>query len=58
MWFNGRTSAFQAESVGSIPIIRSNNMVGVVKWLRRGIVTPVCVGSNPIIHPILKTKVI
>ena len=26
-------------------------MVGIVKWLRQWIVAPLCVGSNPTIHP-------
>ncbi len=27
-------------------------MVGIVKWLRQRVVAPLCVGSNPTIHPI------
>ena len=32
MQFNGRTSAFQADHVGSIPIIRSIIYAALVKW--------------------------
>ena len=27
------------------------HMVGIVKWLRQWVVAPLCVGSNPTIHP-------
>ena len=30
----------------------NNDMVGIVKWLRQRVVAPLCVGSNPTIHPI------
>ena len=26
-------------------------VVGIVKWLRQWVVAPLCVGSNPTIHP-------
>ena len=29
-------------------------MVGIVKWLRQRVVAPLCVGSNPTIHPIFR----
>ena len=33
-------------------------MVGIVKWLRQWIVAPLCVGSNPTIHPICVFKAV
>lgn len=32
-------------------------MVGIVKWLRQRVVAPLCVGSNPTIHPIYTNNV-
>ena len=46
---------------GSNPGVASNffqsgsparDVVGIVKWLRQRVVAPLCVGSNPTIHPI------
>ena len=48
---------------GSNPGVASNffqsgsparDVVGIVKWLRQRVVAPLCVGSNPTIHPICK----
>ncbi len=30
----------------------ARDVVGIVKWLRQRVVAPLCVGSNPTIHPI------
>ena len=63
VWFNGRTSAFQAEYVGSIPITRFSYIIVLFyleiniwwvwhSWLARRIVVPKVEGSNPSTHPV------
>ena len=63
VWFNGRTSAFQAEYVGSIPITRFSYIIVLFyleiniwwvwhSWLARRIVVPKVEGSNPSTHPL------
>ncbi len=45
--FPGSNPGVASISVQPIKLI----VVGIVKWLRQRVVAPLCVGSNPTIHP-------
>ena len=45
--FPGSNPGVASISVKPIKLI----VVGIVKWLRQRVVAPLCVGSNPTIHP-------
>ena len=53
VWFNGRTSAFQADDVGSIPITRSKFYAHVAQSVEHFLGKEEVTGSNPVMGSIL-----